>query len=672
MNNDDFKQRFILMLGLGLTFLVVMQYIFPSPSREARAPAPRFDPPPIVQAAASPGDPGESPGEGRDFHPDRDYTVTVRVGGEEKGGSGYEAVFSSVGAGLLQYRLLGHSRQPGNVSPENRVILVDRMAPGRDSLRVDAFFSGASRQAMAGRVLRDARFELVEAPAAAGIDPPPGPEVRLGENLTFRAVAGDWEILKTFRFPGGGVAGKPGLTAYTLAFDLEWRNLSPAGQTLSYRLAGPAGLVTDDDSPNFGAVNVLTARQPSSASPGVEIERIPLREISEKKGEMQSLDNRAGLAWLGAKNRFFTALLAVGDPSRIMDSDGAERNAFPGNPANYPRQPDILAAFKSQPSGESGSGTVPLFEDTLLLVDPGMVEAGKSYSASYLFYAGPAEDSLLEAADPRFQGVVSYTISYLDFISRWLASLLTFLDNLLGNYGLAIIVITLIIKLLLHPLNRKMFVSMNKMSKLAPMMKEIQRKYAGDRARMQQEMGKFYKDNGVNMAGGCLPIFLQLPIFFALYGAFAQGFSMRHAVFIPGWIEDLSKPDSVYDLGWTIPILQSSYISLLPILYLALQLIQTSLQPTPSDPQQAQQQKIMKYMPVVFVFIFYSMPAGLVLYFTVSALCGVAENWWMRKILLPRLGLGDSPAAIANSAAQAKAGAGAAPPGAGKRKKRRR
>ena len=147
---------------------------------------------------------------------------------------------------------------------------------------------------------------------------------------------------------------------------------------------------------------------------------------------------------------------------------------------------------------------------------------------------------------------------------------------------------------------------------------------------------------------------------------------MRHATFIPGWITDLSKPDSVYDLGWTIPILNSPYISLLPILYLALQFVQTSLQPKPADPQQAQQQQIMKFMPLLFVFIFYSMPAGLVLYFTVSALSGVAESWWMRNVLLPRLGLGGGKAAAETVAANAKAGEGAGPRDMGKRKKKRR
>jgi YidC/Oxa1 family membrane protein insertase len=659
VNNDDTKQRFIFMMGLGLTFLVIMQFVFPSPRP---APSARPAPVPAVAGTAASGA-GASRSETGDFQSGKDYEIAVRMGGEEKGGHGYEATFSTIGAGLSSWRLLGFNRRPGDDSPDNRVLLVGRAAIGRESLRVDRFASGASRQDLAERILRDARFKLTEIPAGARIVPNPDADVVIGDKLVFRTVAGDWELMKTYRFPVPG----SGLAAYTLSLELEWRNLSDSGRLLSYSLAGPSGLLPDDDSPNFGAINIISARQPSAADPAVEIERVALSTIAEGA----SRDNRASLAWVGAKNRFFTAILSA-DSSRLSDSDGAERLAFPGEPEVYPSAVDIRDALKTQPSVLTAAGSVPVFEDVLLGQEPGVIGAGQAYGASYLFYAGPAVDSLMETADPRFRGVVSYTISYLDFISRWLVELLTLLDRAIGNYGLAIIVVTLFIKLLLHPLNRKMFVSMNKMSSLAPQMKEIQKKFGGDRVRMQQEMSKFYKEHGVSMAGGCLPVFLQLPIFLALYGAFAQGFSMRHAAFIPGWITDLSKPDSVYDLGWTIPILNSPYISLLPIIYLALQFLQTSLQPKSADPQQAQQQQIMKFMPLVFVFIFYSMPAGLVLYFTVSALSGVAESWWMRKILLPRLGLGGSKAAVATIAATAKAGEGAGPRDMGKRKKKRR
>jgi YidC/Oxa1 family membrane protein insertase len=569
----------------------------------------------------------------------------------------------------MDYRLLGYGRQPGEITSDNRVLLLGRMAAGHDSLRVAWANSGPSRQELARLNLGNALFQLVEIPAGAKVEPPPAYPVKTGENLVFRTVDGDWELIKTFRFPGGQAK----LADFTLAAEVEWRNLSETGQLLAYGLAGPAGLLSDDDSPLFGAVSLLSARQPSSASNGVEIERINLSDAA-KLENMRSPDNRAGLAWIGAKNRFFAALLST-ETSRLADANGAERNAFPGSPALFPAVPGLAAALKSQPQATTGAGSVPVFGESLLLVEPGAIGPGQAYRASYLIYAGPLSDSFLESADPRFQGVISYGfITSLDFISRWLVGLLSFLDSLIGNYGLAIIAVTIIFKLLLHPLNRKSYVSMNKMSKLAPQMKEIQKKYANDRVRLQQEMSRFYKEHGVSMAGGCLPMLLQLPIFFALYGAFAQGFSMRHAAFISGWIDDLSKPDVIYDLGWSIPLLNSPYISALPLIYLGLQILQMSLQPKPNDPQQAQQQKIMKFMPIVFSFMFYSMPAGLVLYFTVNALCSVGESWWMRNILLPRLGLGDSPAAAASASVGAQAGTGAAATlsEAAKRKRKRR
>ena len=304
------------------------------------------------------------------------------------------------------------------------------------------------------------------------------------------------------------------------------------------------------------------------------------------------------------------------------------------------------------------------------MVNAGSIPSGSSYKAGYSFYGGPAADSLLHAADQRFAKVISYTVSWFDFISRWLVQLLNFLDRILGNYGLAIIAVTILIKSLTHPLNRKSFISMQKMQKLAPQLKELQKKYGGDKMRVQQEMARLYKENGVNMAGGCLPMFLQLPIFFALYGAFSQGFSIRHASFIPGWINDLSQPDSVHDLGWTVPVLNFQHISLLPVIYLALQIVQMGMQPKSTDPQQAQQQKMMKFMPVAFFFFFYAMPAGLVLYFTVSSLYGVAESWWLRKVLMPRLGLADDSAGKAEAAAGVKSGAGIIA-AVDKRKKRR-
>lgn len=651
------------MMALGFTFLLVMQYLFPTPQQpEAAAPAPA----PAARSSRPAAASAPAPVVTSDFNPTTDYTITVRSGNEDKDGTGYEAVFSTIGGGLERYRLLGYFRTPGDTSDANRITLLDRMAADRGNLRIASLTSGPGRNELQTRTLHDARYELVEIPANAVVTPTPGDNVKRGANLVMRTVTGDWELLRTYSFPPS--ANVPDLS---IKFGLQWRNLSQ--QTLlmdEYNIAGPAGLQPDDESPNFGVINILTARQPSEQSTSVEIERMAATAIKDEQG-MQSPDNRSPIAWLGAKNRFFAAIMTL-DTANLQDSYGAIRSMFAPDSNRLPTSKDMVENLKSQPIVSTDRGALPVFEDVQLAVRPGAIPPGDTYQAQYLLYAGPAVDTIMENADARLRGVVSYTISYLDFISRWLVQLLTFFDSILGNYGLAIIVVTIVIKLLLHPLNRKSFVSMSKMSKLAPLMKEIQKKYSNDRVKLQQEMSKFYKDHGVSMAGGCLPIFLQLPIFFALYGAFAQGFSMRHAAFIPGWIQDLSKPDSVYDLGYQLPLLSSSHISLLPILYFGLQYLQMSLQPKPSDPQQAQQQKIMKFMPLMFVFIFYSMPAGLVLYFTVSALAGVLENWWMRNRLLPRLGLGDTPEAAEQSAQTAQAGAGAAVVPSDAKKRRRK
>ncbi len=675
--NKDPKSRFFMMVLLFLTMMLVMQYLMPTPPSEAPAPAPTPARTEAAAPAAATGAPA-APAAVRDFAPRTDHTVTVRVGDDAKDGHGYEAVFSTVGGSLESYRLLGYYRVPENEEDGNRVILLDRLAPGRDSLRVDSVTSGPDRQSLTPALMGQARFELVEVPADALVEPQPV-GVEIGENLVMRTVVGDWELVRTYRFPKAGNAGEtwPATGAngpdFTIDFDLQWRNLASGGRLLRYSLIGPAGLVPDDDSANFGLINFLSASQPNSGANSVEVKHTALPGL-EKEERMTSLDRRGGLAWIGAKNRFFTALVA-GSRDALADSDGAALRLFAGDPGMLPAAEDLKENMAGQPQLQIQSGggllSVPAFGETGLTVEPGLVESGAAYTASYRLYAGPAVDEWMEAADPRFQGVISYTFtSYLDFISRWLVWLLNFLNGILGNYGVAIIAVTLIIKLALHPLNRKSFVSMNKMSKLAPRMKEIQAKFASDRVKMQQEVGKLYKENGVSMAGGCLPMFLQLPIFFALYGAFSQGFSMRHAAFLSPWIMDLSKPDVAYDLGWKIPLLGWSVVSILPIVYFVAQYFQMSLQPTPADPQQAQQQKMMKYMPLMFVFLFYTMPAGLVLYFTVSSLAGVAESTYMRRVVLPRLGLGAETPAQAAAGAQAGAGAAAVP--SDKKKKQRR
>ena len=188
------------------------------------------------------------------------------------------------------------------------------------------------------------------------------------------------------------------------------------------------------------------------------------------------------------------------------------------------------------------------------------------------------------------------------------------------NYGWAIIIVTLIIKLLTWPLQTKSYVSMQRMQKVQPELKLLQEKYKGDPRQLQQEQMLLYRKHGVNPMGGCLPIALQIPIFFALYSALDNAVELWGASF--WYIKDLTMPDSVYTLSFSIPFLGNA-VNPLPLLMTAATIIQQVLTPHTGDKSQKQ---MMLMMPVVFLAIFYNMPSGLVLYWFVNQLLSAVQT----------------------------------------------
>jgi YidC/Oxa1 family membrane protein insertase len=184
-----------------------------------------------------------------------------------------------------------------------------------------------------------------------------------------------------------------------------------------------------------------------------------------------------------------------------------------------------------------------------------------------------------------------------------------------GNYGIAIIILTAIVRLVLHPLSKKSQTSMQKMGKLQPQVTEIREKFKGDKKRQQEEMMKLYKTYGVNPMGGCLPIVLQIPVFIGLWRALQGSIELRQAPFCL-WIQDLSQPDALFGA-----------VNVLPIASCAIMFVQQKLTPKAGDPQQQKTQKMMGYiMPVFLVWILYSLPSGLGLYFIASTLVGIGEQ----------------------------------------------
>ncbi len=225
-------------------------------------------------------------------------------------------------------------------------------------------------------------------------------------------------------------------------------------------------------------------------------------------------------------------------------------------------------------------------------------------------YAGPQDQDKLATIAPGLELTVDY--GWLTIIAAPLFWVLKNLYAWVGNWGVAIILLTCLIKLIFYPLSAASYRSMAKMRVLAPKMQRLKEQYGDDRQRMQQAMMEMYKTEKINPLGGCLPILVQIPVFIALYWVLLASFELRQAPFF-GWIKDLAATDPYF---------------ILPILMGATMIIQTRLNPEPPDPIQA---KIMKIMPIAFSVFFFFFPAGLVLYWLVNNILSIAQQWHITR-----------------------------------------
>ena len=234
------------------------------------------------------------------------------------------------------------------------------------------------------------------------------------------------------------------------------------------------------------------------------------------------------------------------------------------------------------------------------------------------YYLGPKEHATLALAPGNLKAALDYGMFHI--LAEACLWMLHFLYGYVGNYGVAIILLTMLIKALFWPLSQKSYKSMEKMRKLQPMMAAIREKHGEDRTQMNAELMQLYKTYKVNPAGGCLPIVVQIPVFFGLYQALLNSIELRHAPFIMHlpftnmlWLADLSAKDPYY---------------ITPLIMGATMFIQQKMSPPPGDPTQA---KIMLFMPVVFTFMFLNFPAGLVIYWLVNNVLSIAQQALLRK-----------------------------------------
>jgi YidC/Oxa1 family membrane protein insertase len=302
--------------------------------------------------------------------------------------------------------------------------------------------------------------------------------------------------------------------------------------------------------------------------------------------------------WVAASNQFFTSLVVP----LTAKADAVWGKSFEIDPAQ-------------KAYGLEGAMHLPGFR----------VEPGQSYNARFQLYLGPKLYHRLARLEHNEAEVMEFGV--FKIICQALLNALNTLHGFLGNYAAAILALTTIVKLSLWPLQNKATASMRRMSALSPKIQELREKYKDDPTRMNQETMKLYKEYGINPVGGCLPMLIQIPIFFGLFTMLRQAVELRGAHFL--WIHDLSQPDTVGHLpivGWPINIL--------PLIMAATSFWMTHLTPKSGDPTQ---QRMMMFMPIIFIVFCYNFAAALALYYTVQNLFSILQLYQNRKQPMPTL-----------------------------------
>jgi YidC/Oxa1 family membrane protein insertase len=251
---------------------------------------------------------------------------------------------------------------------------------------------------------------------------------------------------------------------------------------------------------------------------------------------------------------------------------------------------------------------------------------GSRVTSRFKLFLGPRDLGVLKEAGNNLEKAINF--GWTDIIAKPLLYTLRFFNGFFHNYGIAIIFLTIVIKILFWPLTHKSYKSMKEMQKLQPLMAKLREKYKGNREQMNKELMGLYKTYKVNPMGGCLPMVIQIPVFFALFRVLGVSIELRHAPFFL-WINDLSAPDRLFRFPFEIPFMSPPYgIPILTLLMGASMFIQQKMTPTPGDPTQA---KIMLFLPIIFTVMFINFPSGLVLYWLVNNVLSIGQQYRIIK-----------------------------------------
>ncbi len=486
-----------------------------------------------------------------------------------------------------------------------------------------------------GRVVRPvSRQAPAPAPAAKGAT-----RSVEGQSVVFRTRADGLGLVvtKTYR-----------LYKDENGFELDLTFESPEKtSSVVYQLLGPHGI------PIEGEWYTGTFREAvfgQAKGSGVEVKTLTANEIAKRGRENpERFQFPQPLRFTGIENQYFAALLEPNPAPKSAD-DRWDEEAFPYIFHMDPdalQKADIGVKVKSRPvqvgPNLAKTHTYKVF------AGPKSGEALAPYDAEILATYRKGGWFSIPLAPTLATSIITPLLRSTHEVTRVVAAAF---GGKTGNYGVAIILLTMLVRLAMFPLTRKQALMAKKMQDLQPYVKEIQEKYKDDKERQAKEVWAFNSRQGVNPLKGCLPALIQLPIFVGLWQALNNSVQLRHASFL--YIQDLSAPDMLFRFPTTVPFL-GDYFNLLPFLVVTLMLVQTKLfAPPATTPEAEAQQKMMKYMMVFMAFMFYKVPSGLGLYFITSSLWQISE-----RLLLPKI----SHTPITTAAGEA--GDGKNPPGGG-------
>jgi len=415
---------------------------------------------------------------------------------------------------------------------------------------------------------------------------------------------------------------------YLLDCDITVENLTGDEQKIRFNLTGPGGL--GPESSGQDVRKVIAAYKDSKG-------QIASRSLNiGKLMKAKTLDDRqlavpgGKLLWVAAVNKYFTTIVVP------VPEEGKDYCDWITDRVGRFYDPD------GDPKTTSGEETIGL--DLKLAANTLAANGSKTYR--FQLYVGPKDKSLFDKNELYRKLGFFHTMDFMGCCCpAWMINPLAFgilaiMKWMHGfwphNYGIVIIILVFLMRLVLHPVTKKSQVSMSKMSKLAPKAEEIKKKYANNKAEMNKQMMALYKEQGASPIMGMLPMMVQMPIWIALYSAVYTSIDLRGASFLPFWITDLSAPDALFRFpAFTLPFFgKLDSFNLLPILMGVAFYLQQKLMPSPAatNPQAAQQQKMMQIMlPLMFPLMLYKGPSGVNLYIMASTFAGVIEQQVIRK-----------------------------------------